>query len=249
MRRTASPGATSRNGVDYRDRHGAKVTGSGENGVVAHPINRAPELLVGFDTETTGLDVRNERAISYGFCVYRYGQPVETEEFFVVPDRPISDGARRVHGLDVERLNTMRSTHLVLDVAAGARRAIEVLTRYHQAGAYVVGANVVRFDLAMLRHTANDVLEGDDVASNLEDTNFRIIDVIEHDLAIDPSRVFRPRRSLSHLCSHYNVKPGGHDAVGDARAAVEVLLEQIVHNNAGQRELMILPPSQHVRGA
>ncbi len=235
--------------VDYRDRHDARVTGSGENGVVAHPINRAPELLVGFDTETTGLDVRSERAISYGFCIYRYGQPVEIEEFFVVPDRPISDGARRVHGLDVERLNTMRSTHVVLDVAAGARRAIEVLTRYHEAGAYVVGANVVRFDLAMLRHTANDVLEGDNAASTFEQTNFRIIDVIEHDLVIDPSRVFRPRRSLSHLCSHYNVKPGDHDAVGDARAAVEVLLEQIVHNNAGQRELSILPPDHPVKGA
>lgn len=214
---------------------------------MVHTVNRAPELLVGFDTETTGLDVRCERAISYGFCVYRYGQPVATEEFFVIPDRPISDGARRVHGLDVERLNTMRLTHEVLDVVAGARRAISTLTRFHNEGAFVVGANVARFDLAMLRWTANDVLE-QGAASSFERTKFRIIDVIEHDLAIDPSRVIRPRRSLSHLCSHYNVKPGGHDAVGDARAAVEVLLEQIVCNNAGQRELAILPPEHESPG-
>ncbi len=233
--------------VDYRGRHDVRVTGYGENGAVAHTLNRAPELLVGFDTETTGLDVRSERAISYGFSVFRYGQPVATEEFFVIPDRPISDGARRVHGLDIERLNEMRSTHDVLDVAAGARRAIAVLTGFHEEGAYVVGANVARFDLAMLRWTATDVLDPR-ATSSFERTKLRIIDVIEHDLAIDPSRAFRPRRSLSHLCSHYNVKPGGHDAVGDARAAVEVLLEQIVHNNAGQRELSILPPGNHARG-
>lgn len=233
--------------VDYRDPHGARVTGSGEDGVVASTLNRVPELLVGFDTETTGLDVHSERAISYGFCVYRYGQPVVTHEFFVVPDRPISEGARRVHGLDLERLNDLRSTHDVLDVATGARRAIAILTDLHRDGAYVVGANVARFDMAMLRWTANAVLDTE-AASSFERTRFRIIDVIEHDLAIDPSRAFRPRRSLTHLCGHYHISPGGHDAVGDARAAVEVLLEQVVHNNAGQRELSILPPGQQARG-
>ena len=243
-RRRGSEGATA---VDYRDRHGARVTGSGEDGVVASMMNRVPELLVGFDTETTGLDVRRDRAISYGFCVYRYGQPISAEEFFVVPDRPISDGARRVHGLDLQRLNQLRSTHEVLDVASGARRAIDLLTGLHREGAYIVGANVARFDMAMLRWTANDVLDAA-AAAAFERTRFRIIDVIEHDLVIDPSRAFRPRRSLTHLCGHYHVSPGGHDAVGDARAAVEVLLEQVVHNNAGQRELTILPPGNQARG-
>ena len=208
---------------------------------MAQTISRTPELLVGFDTETTGLDVRTERAISYGFCVFRYGELIATEEYFVVPDRPISEGARRVHGLDVEELNAKRGTHEVLNVTDGARRAVTTLQRFHQEGAFIVGANVQRFDLAMLRWTASDVLGG--AGGQFALNKLRIIDVIEHDLAIEPDRGFRPRRSLSHLCAHYGVVPGGHDAVGDARAAVEVLLEQIVHNNAGQRELRILPPA------
>jgi DNA polymerase III epsilon subunit-like protein len=61
-----------------------------------------------------------------------------------------------------------------------------------------------------------------------------VIDVVEHDLMIEPSRVDRPRRGLGHLCKHYGVKPGGHDALNDARAAVEVFLEQVLFNTAGQ---------------
>jgi hypothetical protein len=30
------------------------------------------------------------------------------------------------------------------------------------------------------------------------------------------------------------VEPGHHDALGDARAAVEVFIEQVIRNNAGQ---------------
>jgi len=55
---------------------------------VAKKYLRVPELILGFDTETTGLDVGSERAISYGFCAYRYGQLEWSEQFFVVPDRP-----------------------------------------------------------------------------------------------------------------------------------------------------------------
>ncbi|MGH9021023.1 MAG: hypothetical protein ACRDV0_08415, partial [Acidimicrobiales bacterium] len=36
------------------------------------------------------------------------------------------------------------------------------------------------------------------------------------------------------------VHPGGHDALQDARAAVDVFLEQVVRNNAGQRPLDLL---------
>ena len=67
----------------------------------------------------------------------------------------------------------------------------------------------------------------------------RIIDVIDHDLAMDPSREFRPRRGQAYLCRHYGVNPGGHDALKDARAAVEVFLEQVVHNNAGQTSFLL----------
>jgi DNA polymerase-3 subunit epsilon len=204
---------------------------------VAKKFHRVPELILGFDTETTGLSVSSERAIAYGFCAYRFGVPVWSEQFFVIPDRPISPGAQRVHGLSVEDIEAKRGTEHVYSVEAGLARAVQILRDYYLLGAYVVGSNVVRFDLEMLRRSCVSVL-GMELNDDYFDISLlRIIDVVEHDLAIEPSREFRPRRGQSYLCRHYGVKSGGHDALKDAQAAVEVFLEQVVHNNAGQASL------------
>lgn len=195
---------------------------------------RVPELILGFDTETTGLSVLSERAISYGFCAYRFGVPLWSEHFFVIPDRPISRGAQRVHGLSIEDLEGKRENAPVYTVEAGLTRAIKILQDFYLRGAYVIGSNVGRFDLEMLRRSSMSVLR-----RALDDADFdisllRIIDVMEHDLAIEPSRALRPRRGLTHLCDHYGVRRGGHDALEDARASVEVFIEQVLFNNVGQ---------------
>ena len=93
---------------------------------------RVPELMLGFDTETTGLDVASERAISYGFCAYHYGKPVWDEQFFVIPDRPIAPGALKVHGLSIEDLEAKRSSETVLSVKGGLLRAVDILRRYQE---------------------------------------------------------------------------------------------------------------------
>ncbi len=200
---------------------------------------QVPELILGFDTETTGLSVQSERAISYGFSAYRFGVPLWSEEFFVIPDCPISPSARRVHGLTLEDLEKKRGREKVYSVDAGLRQAIKILRDFDLRGAYVVGSNIGRFDLEMLRRSSISVL-----GNGLQDDYFdisllRIIDVVEHDLAIEPSRAQRPRRGLTHLCQHYGVTPGGHDALCDARAAVEVFIEQVVFNNDGQASLLL----------
>ena len=197
------------------------VTANCNNGPVAKKYLRVPELILGFDTETTGLSVSSERAISYEFCAYRFGVPVWSEQFFVIPDRPISAGAKRVHGLSLEDLEAKRATHQVYDVAEGLRRAIEILRDHHRMGPHIVGSNVVHFDLEMLRRSSMSVLGEELMDDEFDISLLRIIDVIDHDLAIDPSREFRPRRGQAYLCRHYGVKPGGHDALNDARAAVE----------------------------
>ncbi len=203
---------------------------------------QVPELILGFDTETTGLSVFSERAISYGFCAYRFGVPVWSEHYYVVPDRPISYGAQRIHGMSMADLEAKRENAIVHNVEGGLARAIKILRDFHSRGAYIVGSNLGRFDLEMLRRSCisvlDNALDGDDFDISL----LRIIDVVEHDLAIEPSREVRSRRGLTFLCQHYGVTPGGHDALGDARAAVDVFLEQVVHNNAGQ-ESLLLPTS------
>ncbi len=206
---------------------------------MAKRYQRVPELILGFDTETTGLSVSSERAISYGFCAYRFGVPVWSEQFFVLPDRPITAGARRVHGLSIEDLEAKRATETVYTVEAGLTRAIQILHDYHELGAHIIGSNVVGFDLEMLRRSSISVL-GRELNDEYFDLSvLRIIDVIDHDLAIEPSRELRPRRGQEYLCRHYGVIQGGHDALSDARAAVEIFLEQVVANNAGQASLSL----------
>ncbi|MFZ1063310.1 MAG: 3'-5' exonuclease [Acidimicrobiales bacterium] len=196
-----------------------------------------PELILGFDTETTGLDVASERAISYGFCAYRYGTLEWSEQFYVLPDRPIAPAAERVHGLTVDAIEAKRDTDTVLSVQSGLVRAVDILRRYQQQGAAVVGANVVRFDLEMLRRSYESVLGKSLCDEDLDLSLLSVIDVVEHDLVIDPSREDRPRRGLPYLCKYYGVTSGGHDALGDARATVEVFIEQVIRNNAGQMPL------------
>ena len=92
----------------------------------------------------------------------------------------------------------------------------------------------------MLRRSSISVL-----GKALDDDYFdisllRIIDIVEHDLVIEPDRSLRPRRGQDHLCRHYGVTPGGHDALSDARAAVEVFLEQVIRNNSGQTSLELV---------
>ncbi len=198
---------------------------------------RVPELILGFDTETTGLDVASERAISYGFCAYRYGTLEWSEQFYVLPDRPIAPAAERVHGLTVDAIEAKRDTDTVLSVQSGLVRAVDILRRYQQQGAAVVGANVVRFDLEMLRRSYESVLGKSLCDEDLDLSLLSVIDVVEHDLVIDPSREDRPRRGLPYLCKYYGVTSGGHDALGDARATVEVFIEQVIRNNAGQMPL------------
>jgi DNA polymerase III epsilon subunit-like protein len=206
---------------------------------VAKKYLQVPELVLGFDTETTGLSVSSERAISYGFCAYRFGVPVWSEHFFVVPDRPITAGAYRVHKLSLEDLEDKRGTFAVHNVEGGLSHAIRVLRHFHQRGAYIVGSNLGRFDLEMLRRSSMSVLGNALDTPYFDVSLLRIIDVVEHDLAIEPSRALRPRRGLTFLSHHYGVVPGGHDALQDARAAVEVFMEQVIVNNAGQTTLLL----------
>jgi DNA polymerase-3 subunit epsilon len=213
---------------------------------VARKFLQVPELIVGFDTETTGLDVGKERAISYGFCAYEYGQPIWSEQFYVVPDRPISEGARRVHGLSVEDIEAKRDFDSVFSVEAGLAHALEILRDNQRCNAFFVGANLVRFDLEMFRRSYESVFARGPDIDGLRFSELQTIDVIEHDLLIEPSRELRPRRSLGHLCKYYGVDPGGHDALNDARATVEVFLEQVLYNNAGQMTLdLMTQPVRH----
>ena len=215
-----------------------------------------PELLLGFDTETTGLDVNCDRAISYGFSAYERGRPVWSEHFYVRPDRPISAGAQRVHGVSMEDLEEKYRQNEALSVPMGLIRAVGYLREFLGRGATIVGANVTSFDLTMLRRSYGVVL-GRDLLEDLTLERFPVIDVIKHDEVIESRSVSRRARSLTNLCRHYGVAPGGHNALSDARASVEVFLAQVQKNDVERRakspqipfELQYDPSSRSASGS
>lgn len=194
----------------------------------------APELLLGFDTETTGLDVSCERAISYGFCAYEGGRLVWSEHFYVRPDRPISPGAQRVHGVSMEELDAKYQSQEALSVPMGLIKAVGVLREYLAKGALVVGANVTYFDIEMLKRSYASVLKKS-LLVDLHVERLPVIDVIKHDEVIESRALSTRKRSLTSLCQYYGVAPGGHNALSDARASVEVFLAQVQRNEAQRR--------------
>jgi len=197
---------------------------------VSTRFQSVPELVLGFDTETTGLSTSSERAISYGFCLYREGQLEWTDHFFVVPDVPISEGAQRVHGISRETLVAKYKAGEALSVEMGLIRAVDVLRRHHQQGAYICGANVSHFDIDMLHRSYQSKFKKHLKDDNLDPEELRIIDVIAHDIAME-SRAENPRRrNLTALSNHYGVRVGGHDALNDAMAACEVFFAQVAAN-------------------
>ena len=215
--------------IAHRDithsRHPSDVTFEWHTEVV-EPLSHIPDLLVGFDVESTGLDTANDEAISYGFAVFRQGVLVDTEEFFVLPDVQIHPGAEKVHGISYEHLRKKHREGDALSSRAGATRAAARLRDFISDGATFVGANPM-FDWSMLnstlcRHNSEGLsIFGIDLSS------LAIVDVVKNDLALEPDRSKRPRRGLAFLCEHYGVRPGHHEAAEDARAAGEVLVHQV----------------------
>jgi DNA polymerase III subunit epsilon len=189
--------------------------------------HEVPALLVGFDVETTGLDPQRDEPIAYGFAEFAFGTLVELSEFYVRPDAPIHPAAERVHGTSAADLEEMFQAGTARTPAAGAARAAQQLLNFVRRDAVFVGANPM-FDFTMLdavlRRHGLDGLAG----VGLELSQVSIEDVIARDWQIDPGRATRPRRGLTNLAEHYEVLPGQHQAVEDARAAVEVFLAQNV---------------------
>jgi DNA polymerase III epsilon subunit-like protein len=188
---------------------------------------RAMPLVVGFDTETTGLDVNRDEAISYGFAVFRDGvfHAQDSHQFFVIPHAPLHPKAAEIHGISLHALEDGQVPGEVHDRDTGTERAVQTLLDFARHGALFVGANP-KYDLAMLvatmqRHPDRTVRR---YIATIPRLQFH--DVIDTHAQQHQTR----RRSLKTLCEIHDVTPGNHDALGDARASVEVFFRQREHH-------------------
>lgn len=175
--------------------------------------------VVGFDTETTGVDVDHDRIVSAAL-VHRVGAgraAVTTVRTWLLdPGVEIPAGATGIHGISTEHVR--RHGH---PAAAALDEIAEALVAAQRRGEPVVAYNA-SFDLTLLdvelrRHglpTVPDRL-GRDVAP--------VLDPFVLDRTLDPYRP-GPRR-LGDLCARYGVTVNAalHSADIDVLATLDVL--------------------------
>ncbi|MCX4540463.1 3'-5' exonuclease [Streptomyces sp. NBC_01565] len=165
--------------------------------------------MAGFDLETTGIDVEQDRIVTACVVQCGGGQPTQSATWLADPDIDIPAEAEKVHGISTARARAegRPGAEVVADVLAALGQAIT-------AGIPVVAMNA-RYDLTLLnrearRHSLAPLPAG-----------FPVIDPYVIDKHIDRYR--KGGRKLTDLCAHYGVPIGdAHTADADAVAACRV---------------------------
>ncbi|MGW0552326.1 exonuclease domain-containing protein [Streptomyces altiplanensis] len=168
--------------------------------------------LCGFDLETTGTDVEQDRIVTA--CVVEVGgdQPVQSGNWLADPGIDIPDGAAKVHGITTEHAR-----------AAGqpAREAVEevvaALAQVVLLGTPLVIMNAA-YDLTLLDREARR--HGVQPLTDIVGDELIVIDPRVLDKQISRRK---GGRTLTNLCQHYDVRlDGAHSADADAIAACRV---------------------------
>ncbi|WP_328632067.1 3'-5' exonuclease [Streptomyces sp. NBC_00356] len=173
--------------------------------------------MAGFDLETTGVDVEQDRIVTA--CVVQCGgnHPTQSATWLADPGVEIPEGAAKVHGITTERARAEGRP-----AAEVVEQVVAALAEIALAGTPVVAMNA-SYDLTLLDREARrhgvqpliDIVGGD----------LRVIDPRVLDKQIDKFR--RGGRKLEDLCRTYEVRlDGAHSADADAIAACRVAWRQ-----------------------
>lgn len=170
--------------------------------------------LLGFDTETTGVDVFSDRIVTAATVLTGDGDD-DVATWLINPGVEIPPGAAAVHGISTEhaREHGREPRESLWEISQQLYRAMTI-------NIPVVGFNV-NFDLTLMeseleRHGLPTL------ASQLGRPLSPVIDPLVLDRGLDRYR--KGKRTLEFLCAHYGVIVGElHDAGEDVRATLGVL--------------------------
>ncbi|MER5771209.1 exonuclease domain-containing protein [Streptomyces sp. NPDC001985] len=192
--------------------------------------------LAAFDTETTGVDVEEDRIVAAAIVVQDSagGRP-RTTRWLVNPGIPVPRASTEVHGLTEDHLRrngrwpapVMEEIGRVLAEQCAASRPLVVMN--------------APFDLTVLdrelrRHRASSL------GRVLQHTPLCVLDPKVLDRQLDRYR--KGRRTLADLCAQYEVVlEGAHDAAADALGALEVT--RAVGRRFAARMDRLTPPELH----
>jgi len=163
--------------------------------------------LVGFDTETTGLSVTEDRIFEIALVAFRDGEPVDPYAILIDPVRPLSEASREKTGLRDEDL---RGRPVFQTMAP------EVVDRIRDQ--VLVGYNVLEYDLPLLRAEL--------ARAGLELPSCRVVDVLvlARGLGLKDEQGRRIRLRLEDVVRFFEVPMGtAHRATADAEATVRLL--------------------------
>lgn len=170
----------------------------------------ALQPMLVFDTETTGVDIENDRIVTAALVSVNDG-PTETSPFLFDPGIDIPAAATQIHGITTDYAQRKGT-----DPAEGVDTIARAITDAAEQGTPLVAMNA-RFDLSILDRecrryglrTLSDHLEYAGV-------DLYVIDPMVLDRHLDKWR--KGKRTLSDLVSHYGIDVKGqktHDAAGD----------------------------------
>ena len=173
------------------------------------------EQMTGFDLETTGTDIENDRIVTAALVTLAPdGSTHEVRRWLLDPGVAIPEGAGAIHGISTEQarahgIPAPEGIGQIADAVAGTLRA----------GGPLVVMNA-RYDLSLLdrecrRHGVTPL------SDRLGEDPTPVIDPLVLDKHVDRYR--KGRRNLQVLCAHYGVRlDAAHEAGADAVAAALV---------------------------
>lgn len=163
---------------------------------------------VGFDTESTGLDVDRDRILSAALVTVLPNKSFESVELFLNPGVEISKESEAVHGLSKEFIekNGLPPFYQLEKISQALNEADEIII-YNAPYDYPLLVNELkRWGLPKLNR----------------DVSSKIIDPLVLDRHYDKYR--KGRRNLESIADHYEVEIKGnlHDAVTDVETMLRV---------------------------
>ena len=166
-------------------------------------------VLVGFDTETTGVDTGSDRIVTAAVVVRSPGRPDEVLTWLADPGVEIPEAAAAVHGISTEKARAEGRDHDEV-----LRETVDAIKQGWEDGLTLIVFNAP-YDLSVLR-----ALTGD----------FTVTGPVFDPLLIDRARdrYRKGKRNLGALCEHYGVRlDNAHEATSDAMAAARIAWKQV----------------------
>lgn len=171
--------------------------------------------LIGFDVETTGLDMDKDQIISAAIVLVGDDKLQENYDFLIKPTIEVPDEAIKLHGISRKEIASGQ------DPVSGIEEINQVLAQEMNLGGTLIIFNSV-FDLTILLRQSKE-LGLTPLTKLVDQDKFRIVDPLVIDRAANKNRP--GRRNLQTLCRHYGARfdfDNAHTADADAIAAARL---------------------------